>query len=62
VVGAKGNPIPDTTVTYRVHTPQDYWRISPQAMRQVVLESFEALEVKTAMMPPRIFAVGRKPT
>ena len=61
VAGPKGNPIPDTTPTYRIHGAPDFWRISPQAMRQVVLEGFEAVDIKVSSMPPRIFGIGVKP-
>ncbi len=60
VSGPKGNPIADTTPTYRVHDSPDYWRISPQAMRQVVLDGYEVREVRVSPMPPRIFGVGLK--
>ena len=61
VAGPKGNPIPDTTPTYRIHASPDFWRISPQAMRQVVLDGFDIREVRVSSMPPRIFGVGVKP-
>lgn len=61
VSGPKGNAIADATLTYRIHDAPDYWRISPQAVRDVIFDGFEVLDLKTLMMPPRIFAVGRKP-
>ena len=61
IAGPKGHPIPDTTPTYRIHGAPDFWRISPQAMRQVVLEGFDQIDVKVTGMPPRIFGVGVKP-
>ena len=61
VVGPKGNPIPDTTPTYRIHGAPDFWRISPQAMRQVILDGFDEVEVKVSAMPPRIVGIGVKP-
>lgn len=59
-VGRKGNPIPDVTVTYRVHSTPDYWRISPQAMKNVILDGFEVRDVRVKMMPPHVFGVGVK--
>jgi len=61
VSGPKGNPIADTTPTQRVHDSPDFWRISPQAMRHVVLDGYEVREVRVSPMPPRIFGVGLKP-
>ena len=61
VAGPKGTLIADTTATYRVHGSSDFWRISPQAMRQVVLAGFDIREVRVSSMPPRIFGVGAKP-
>ena len=61
VAGPKGQPIPDTTPTYRIHGAPDFWRISPQAMRQVVLDGFDPVDIKVSAMPPRIFGVGVKP-
>ena len=61
VAGPKGKPIPDTTPTYRIHASPDFWRISPQAMRHVVLDGYEVREVRVSSMPPRIFGVGIKP-
>jgi len=59
-VGRKGNPVADVTVTYRVHATPDYWRISPQAMKNVILDGFEVQEVRVKMMPPFVFGVGLK--
>ena len=61
VAGPKGNPIADATPTYRIHASPDFWRISPQAMRHVVLEGLDIREVRVSSMPPRIFGVGAKP-
>ena len=60
VAGPKGQPIPDTTPTYRIHASPDFWRISPQAMRHVVLDGYEVRDVRVSSMPPRIFGVGVK--
>jgi len=59
-VGRKGNPVADLTVTYRVHSTPDYWRISPQAMRNVILDGFEVQEVRVKLMPPFVIGVGLK--
>ncbi len=59
-LGAKGNAIADATVTQRVQGPRDYWRFSPRALRESVMAELELLELRTLMMPPRLFAVGRK--
>ena len=61
VVGPKGNAIPNATMTHSVHpTRPDYWRISPQAMKNMILDGFDILEVREAMMPSRVFGVGVK--
>jgi SAM-dependent methyltransferase len=63
VVGAKGSPIDNATVTPRVHLSRpDYWRVSPQAMKQTILEGFEVREVHISMLVPWVFGVGVKPT
>ncbi len=59
-VGRKGNPVADVTVTYKVHSTPDYWRISPQAMKNVILHGFDVQEVRVKMMPPYVFGVGLK--
>jgi SAM-dependent methyltransferase len=61
ILGPKGNPVPHTTPTYEVHGSPDYWRFSPQAMKQVILDGFEVKEVRSMMMPPRIVGVAMKP-
>ncbi len=49
------------TFTYRVHNaPGDYYRFSPQAMREVILEGTEVQAVKVIMQPPRIIGIGIK--
>jgi SAM-dependent methyltransferase len=50
------------TVTYEVHNfPGDYYRFSEQAMREVILEGLERIEVRRIMLPPRIIGTGIKP-
>jgi hypothetical protein len=61
VVGAQGNEIANATIVARAQAAvADYWRISPQAMRQIVLEDFEVKEVRIAYVVPRVFGVGVK--
>jgi SAM-dependent methyltransferase len=50
------------TVTFQVHNwPGDYYRFSPQAVREVFLEGLEEVEVHSIMAPPRLFGIGLKP-
>lgn len=50
------------TVTYQIHNwPGDFYRFSPQAMRDVFLEGLEQIDVRTIMWPPRVIGVGVKP-
>ena len=60
ITGAKGNAIADVTLTKRVHASSDYWRISPQGMRDVVFEGFDVTELRVMMVPPRLFGVATK--
>lgn len=49
------------TVTFQMHAaPGDYYRFSPQTIKEVFLEDFENVEVLTIMLPPRIIGVGTK--
>ncbi len=61
ITGQKGNAIADATLTYRVHDAPDYWRLSPQGLRDAVLDGFAVREVRVMMMPPRIFGIATKP-
>lgn len=48
------------TITLNVHgKPDDYYRFTPAAVREVFLEGFDVLEVHTVMAAPRIIGVGR---
>jgi SAM-dependent methyltransferase len=50
------------TLTYEVHNwPGDFYRFSPQAVREVILDGLERTEVRTIMWPPRIMGIGIKP-
>ncbi len=60
-VGTKGNAIPDAAVTHCIQSPQDLWRLSPQAVKDIILDGLDILVVREAMMPPRLFGVGMKP-
>jgi ubiquinone/menaquinone biosynthesis C-methylase UbiE len=55
------NMLFNSTVTYEIHNwPGDYYRFSPQAVREVFLEGLEQTEVRSVMLPPRLFAIGTK--
>jgi SAM-dependent methyltransferase len=50
-----------STATLVVHDfPGDYYRFSPQAMREVLLQGLEEREVAQLMSPPRLLGSGRK--
>jgi SAM-dependent methyltransferase len=50
------------TVTFKIHNwPGDYYRFSPQAVQEVILEGLEQTDVRTLMLPPRVIGVGIKP-
>ena len=50
------------TLTLRTHDyPGDYYRFSPQAMREVFLPDLRDVTVQTLMVPPRIIGAGVKP-
>ena len=52
----------NSTVTFDIHNwPGDYYRFSPQAVREVFLEGLDQIEVRTIMLPPRLIGVGIKP-
>jgi SAM-dependent methyltransferase len=49
-----------STTTYPYHAaPDDYWRFSPSAVRDVFLEGFDVLAVDEVFTPPRVVGVGR---
>ena len=51
-----------STPTLVVHDfPGDYYRFSPQAMREVLLDGLEACEIETLMTPPRLVGSGVVP-
>jgi len=46
-------------VTYRYHTaPDDYYRFSPSAFRDVVFEGFSDVTITSLMVPPRLIGHG----
>lgn len=50
------------TLTLSEHFhPEDYYRFSEQAMREVLLAGLEAIELRWLMVPPRVIGWGRKP-
>jgi SAM-dependent methyltransferase len=51
-----------STLTLRTHNfPGDFYRFSPQAVGEVLLDGLEDKELHTLMVPPRIVGVGVKP-
>ena len=53
--------LPAATVCLHVHLfPGDYYRFSPQAVREVFLEGLDEVEVRTVLVPPRVIGVGVK--
>ena len=51
-----------STLTLRTHNfPGDFYRFSPQAVTEVLLDGLLDKEVHTLMLPPRIIGVGIKP-
>ena len=49
------------TMTYEIHNfPGDYYRFSPQAMREVLMEHTHDVELRRIMLPPRLIGIGRK--
>jgi SAM-dependent methyltransferase len=62
IINAKGNPIRSGAPTCGIQAPPDYWRFSPQAVKEVIFDGFDIKEFRTFMMPPRIIGVGVKPS
>lgn len=51
-----------STLTFEIHNwPGDFYRFSPQAVREVFMEGLEQVEVRSVMLPPRHIGVGIKP-
>lgn len=50
-----------STVTFQIHDhPGDYYRFSPQAVREVFFEGMGNVEIRSVMQPPRIIGFGTK--
>lgn len=50
-----------STLTFMVHEfPGDYYRFSPQAVKEVFLADYQQVEVVSVMMPPRLIGSGIK--
>jgi SAM-dependent methyltransferase len=50
-----------TLVLQRHPAPEDYYRFSPEAMRDVFLSGLEEIEIRTPMIPPRVVGAGIVP-
>ncbi len=50
-----------STITFQMHNaPGDYYRFSEQALKEVIFEDMENVEICSVMVPPRIIGVGTK--
>lgn len=50
------------TITLHIHeAPGDYYRFSPQAFKEVILDGLNDITVTSIMLPPRIIGTGIKP-
>lgn len=59
---AVGDGLPASTLCLQVHLfPGDYYRFSPQAVQEVMLEGLTETAVRTLLVPPRIIGAGIKP-
>jgi len=62
ISGARLDAMDASTPTLRIHLyPGDYYRFSPQAVREVFLDGLVETEVRTVLLPPRIIGAGVKP-
>jgi SAM-dependent methyltransferase len=51
----------NSALTFRFHdAPNDYYRFSPSAFREVIFDGFANVTIKTVMIPPRIIGYGFK--
>jgi SAM-dependent methyltransferase len=49
------------TPTFAIHNwPGDYYRFSPQAVREVFLEGLDNIDVRSIMPTPRLIGIGTK--
>lgn len=54
--------LPACTLTLQRHDfPGDYYRFSPQAVREVFFQGMDDVRVLTLMVPPRVIGSGRVP-
>lgn len=50
-----------STITFQIHNhPGDYYRFSQQAVREVLFEGMDNVEIWSIMQPPRIIGLGIK--
>jgi SAM-dependent methyltransferase len=50
-----------STLALHVHgAPDDYYRFSPSAFRDVIFEGYSGIEIVSVMVPPRIIGYGFK--
>ncbi|MCW5980208.1 MAG: methyltransferase domain-containing protein [Bryobacteraceae bacterium] len=61
LAGALFRNLAASTLTLQIHNfPGDYYRFSPQAMREVLLEGLADVEVGAVLTPPRVIGAGVK--
>lgn len=55
------NMFTSSTITYEIHdAPGDYYRYSPQALKEVFFEGLKDVDIYSVMIPPRIIGSGVK--
>ena len=60
--GSMVDSLKASTLTLQVHRfPEDYYRFSEQAVKEVFLDGLGDIEIRTLMVPPRIIGAGIKP-
>jgi len=53
----------NSTITFKIHnSPGDYYRFSQQALKQVIFEGMENVEIHSILKPPRFIGYGEKPS
>jgi len=61
LLGGRAAELAASTLCLQIHLfPGDYYRFSPQAVREVFLEGLQETEVRTLLIPPRIIGAGVK--
>jgi len=59
LLGLNLNYLKASTPTLGVHAyPEDYYRFSATAVRNVLFEGYEQVNISSMMIPPRIVAIG----